>query len=218
MSRHVSKESIILSLLNTAFYRSTGATSLSDIAEDIGIKKASLYNHFSSREDLIAKTTAFCATYIRTLTFTPQDIEAVAQRYPAETIFKGIVNRYLKMHEKTPLFQVYTFIESQKYFSQEAALIVQERTQKNIQQTVTALKSISSHQKLSLPRERFADVSQWFCSGVNDILSNYLLGRKQALIENPASGEGELFEAPQEDKIFLEQAANLVDTFTSMIK
>ncbi len=218
MSRRITKEKIILSLLNTAFYRSAGATSLGDIAEDVGIKKASLYNHFESREDLLAKTTEYCAAYIHSLTFIPADIEAVAKRYPPETIFKGIVTRYLKMHEKTPLFQVYTFVESQKYFSKEAADIFLERTKKNTQQTVTVLKSLSANEKISAPRERFEELARWFSGGVNDILCAYLLERKQVIVSNPAFGIGELFSVPDEDKDALEKISSLVDNFVSLLK
>ena len=67
MSEKITKESIIKSLLDTAFYKSAGGTSLSDIAESLGIKKASLYNHFESRSDIIERATSsfiICAVFM----------------------------------------------------------------------------------------------------------------------------------------------------------
>lgn len=121
MSEKITKESIIKSLLDTAFYKSAGGTSLSDIAESLGIKKASLYNHFESRSDIIEQTTSSCAEYLKSISFIPAEIENVAKKYPVETVLKGIVSRYVKMHEKAPLFQIYTFVESQKYFDIKTA-------------------------------------------------------------------------------------------------
>lgn len=120
MGLKVTKDDIIRALLDESFMRSTGSTSLKDIADKVGIKKASLYNHFESREDLVKQTFASCSEYLAAVTFTPKDIDAVSKKYPPEVVLKGIVNRYFKMHEKTPLFQIYTFVESQKYFCKEA--------------------------------------------------------------------------------------------------
>ena len=44
--KNISQEKIIQAFLASAFEKSAGATSLSDIAEYLEIKKASLYNHF----------------------------------------------------------------------------------------------------------------------------------------------------------------------------
>lgn len=79
MSEKITKESIIKSLLDTAFYKSAGGTSLSDIAESLGIKKASLYNHFESRSDIIEQTTSSCAEYLKSISFIPAEIENVAK-------------------------------------------------------------------------------------------------------------------------------------------
>ena len=55
MSEKLSRDTIIKAVLDTAFARSTGATSLADIANTLHVKKASLYNHFNNREDLITQ-------------------------------------------------------------------------------------------------------------------------------------------------------------------
>ena len=48
--KNISQEKIIQAFLASAFEKSAGATSLSDIAEYLEIKKASLYNHFPSKQ------------------------------------------------------------------------------------------------------------------------------------------------------------------------
>ena len=57
----------------------------------------------------------------------------------------------------------------------------------------------------------------WFCSGLNDLLNHYLLERKQLVMENPQSGEGELFSLPADDKA-LDEINAFVDKFVVIIK
>ena len=135
MSEKLTKDTIIKAVLDTAFARSTGATSLADIANTLHIKKASLYNHFNNRQDLIEQTIASCREYVSEISFIPENIDAVAKKYTAEAVLKGLVDRYFKMHEKSPLFQIYTFIESEKYFTPEAADIVRMQKQSLVTQT-----------------------------------------------------------------------------------
>lgn len=217
MGVKVSKEDIIKAFLDEAFMRSAGETSLKDIADKIGIKKASLYNHFESREDIVKQTFASCAEYISAITFTPKDIDAVTKKYPAPVVFKGIVNRYFKMHEKSPLFQIYTFVASQKYFSAEAAQITEEQDAKILADTQTVLRSLVSFGKLELSDDMIQHASQWFCSGMMNMLENYLLDRKRLVASSPASGEGELFSLPAEGK-GLDKVDSFIDAFIDMIE
>ncbi len=216
MGGKLSKEEIIKALLDASFFRSTGATSLADIADLLKVKKASLYNHFESRDDIVAQTMDFCAQYIRSINFAPDDIEGVAQKYSAETVLKGIVNRYFKMHEKSPLFQIYTFIESQKYFFKIASDVVKEESEKLISQTMEVFSALYKNNKLKIPSFKMQMYATWFCSGVREQLSLYLMPKKQQIMENPASGEGELFALPQ-DQGALDEIDSLVEHFASII-
>lgn len=217
MGVKVSKDDIINALLDEAFMRSAGETSLKDIADKIGIKKASLYNHFESREDIVKQTFTFCAEYIGAITFTPKDIDAVTKKYPAQVVFKGIVNRYFKMHEKPPLFQIYTFVESQKYFSNDAVQIIEKQDAKIFADTQTVMKSLITFGKLKLPEENIQTACRWFCAGIKNMLENYLQDRKQLVVNSPASGEGELFSLPAEGK-GLDKVDAFIDAFIMMIQ
>ncbi|MCH5291175.1 MAG: TetR/AcrR family transcriptional regulator [Treponema sp.] len=216
MPEKKTKDEIIRALLDTAFFRSTGATSLSHVATQLSLKKASLYNHFNSRDDLLAQTMQMCASYIDEITFIPKNTAYVAQKYSAEVVLKGIANRYFKMHEKAPLFQVYTFVESQKYFVAEAADIVKKEHQKLIDQTKIVLEALRAKKKLSLRAEQIPAAADWFCSGITDALNRYLLERKQVIMHNPATGEGELFSVPVDEQM-LKTAETFVHNFIVMI-
>ena len=217
MGAKVSKDDIIRALLDTAFFHSTGATSLKDIAEKIGIKKASLYNHFESREDIIRQTLESCREYVEAIMFTPKDIDSVTKKYSPDIVFKGIVNRYFKMHEKTPLFQIYTFLESQKYFVKEASDIIKAENRKVIYQTLLVLKALKANGKISIEEQNIENTAVWFCSGMKELLNLYLLDRKTVVVNNPDSGEGQLFSLPA-DESALEKIDTYIDSFIDIIK
>lgn len=217
MGEKIKKDDIIKALLDMAFAHSTSGTSLSDIAGALGIKKASLYNHFESREDLILRTTKSCAEYLASISFIPADIDSVAKRYPPETVLKGIVSRYIKMHEKSPLFQIYTFVESQKYFSPEAAKIIKDEREKITAQTCKVFEALLEAGTVSVKKELIPDAAQWFCSGVCDIMSIHLLERKKIVMENPKSGEGELFTLSGDDSS-LDRINSLAESFSQLLK
>lgn len=216
MSEKITKESIIKSLLDTAFYKSAGGTSLSDIAESLGIKKASLYNHFESRSDIIERATSSCAEYLKSISFIPAEIENVAKKYPVETVLKGIVSRYVKMHEKAPLFQIYTFVESQKYFDIKTAQIIKEENEKLESQTEIVLECLLNLEKIKITKEQIPEISKWFCAGINDFLNRRLLERKQVVVQNPKSGEGELFTLQSDDK-GIDEINRLVEQFSRLL-
>ena len=74
MAKGLSRDVIIKSVLHAAFIRSPGGISLSDVADELNIKKASLYNHFYNREDIIESTLDFCGKYYLSITFAPPDV------------------------------------------------------------------------------------------------------------------------------------------------
>lgn len=217
MSERLTKDKIIQAVLDTTFYQSVGATSLTDIANALHIKKASLYNHFDNREDLLSQTTASCSEYIDSISFIPQDVQGVAKKYSPETVLKGMVNRYFKMHEKNPLFQIYTYLQSTKYFDPEAAKIVKRWNEKMIEDTEKVLEALAAEKKLVLSAASGFSAATWFCNGVNQLLEIHLLEKKKIVIQNPASGEGELFSLPTDDSA-LEHIGKFIDHFVSSIK
>lgn len=216
MADKITSDKVIRAFLDASFMRSEGNTSLADIADILHIKKASLYNHFESRDDIVEKTLDSCSDYLAAISFIPNDIASVANKYPAETVLKGIITRYVKMHEKSPLFQIYTFVESMKYFNKRAADIISEENRKLIEQTEKTLLELSKFKKISIEEDRIRPAAKWFVAGINDLLSNYLMARKQVVMTNPQSGEGELFQIEPDEK-GIEKINLLVEEFCKML-
>lgn len=216
MADKITVDKVIRAFLDASFMRSEGNTSLADIASILHIKKASLYNHFESRDDIVEKTLDSCAEYLGAISFIPGDIAAVAAKYPAETVLKGIINRYVKMHEKQPLFQIYTCVESLKYFNARAVKIIEDENKKLAEQTVITLTELKKSKKISIAEEQIPAAAKWFVAGITAFLSEYLMRRKQAVMAFPQSGDGELFQLAPDEKA-MEKLSVLVEDFCKFI-
>lgn len=218
MGERITKDNIIKSLLDKAFLQSCGATSLSDVAGRLNIKKASLYNHFNGRDAIVSGAMTSCAEYIEAINFIPSDLDGVCTKYPAETVLKGIVNRYFKMHEKSPLFQIYTFVESQKYFDLRASRIVKDENAKFIEQVTKVFSTLEEKGKANLNGQGAENVARWFCGASKTFLDMYLLDRKKIVMENPETGDGELFTLPPDENGTLEKVNSYIDEFCALLK
>ncbi len=201
----ITKEKIINALLNCAFEKSTGATSLADISDKLGIKKASLYNHFENREDIIEGTIRYCADTLSKTSLIPPEMDSAAQKYSAETILKGIVNRWFKLNTKEPLFHIYTFLQGEKYFSSSASMAFINFRNRLTEQSCQALKALSKAQKIKpFTDEQLKSYSEIFVSLLNDILDTKLIVLKSELRFNPEYTEEDFSEIDQHIANFCE--------------
>ena len=216
-SEKVTREKIILAFLDSCFAKNAGGTSLSDVSERLGIKKASLYNHYESRDAMVEDCIRWCGDYYRKTYFIPTDIESISQRYPAENVMKAIVNRWFKMNEKEPLMQIYSFIESEKYISTAAAKIAQETREKLVNQTKQALRSLAKAGKIiDLEENDLETLAAMFASITISNLDSFITKKKVEIRSNPEGGEGSLFESAVESDY--SEIDSLVTTFCSMLK
>ena len=76
----ITHEKIIHAVLDCAIIKSVGGTSLADIAGKLGIKKASLYNHYESREAMLDDTVHFCGEYLKKKALIPSEIKETKQK------------------------------------------------------------------------------------------------------------------------------------------
>ena len=217
MSEKNSRDKIMRSLLDNSFFKSAGGTSLSDIASSVKIKKSSIYSHFKNREDLLEKTTLSCDEYINRINFIPDNIDDVAAKYDAVSVLTGIVKRYLKMHEKAPLFQIYTFIKSRKHFDLLCAEAESKHRKSLIEQSKTVFKALSKNKKLSVGAEKINAASELFVSGVLSELDNFLIEKKRSVLNQKITVpvEEEL-NFTQADETLFENAIRFVESFVSI--
>ena len=218
--KNISQEKIIQAFLASAFEKSAGATSLSDIAEYLEIKKASLYNHFQSRDAMYDATVYHCGKCIEKISFLPEKTleNLKTNKSTASQIFKKLITRYFEIYDSEPLFQVYTFIHTEQYFNVEALQIVEKEIKKNNEEITIILKNLMEVHKI--PQKTEKEIKELANSLTSVILQQrdfYIATRKETIRQNPDCGAGSLFALPTDQKA-LTNAGKLVENLLKIIE
>jgi len=151
------REEIILSTLNLASKYGLKSLSMSQIAESVGIKKPSLYNHFNSKEELIKEM----YEYIRNKS--KQDIsnvsfESLINKNAYDILLESVMN-YKKMIMNEEMFKFYSVIYSERATNNEASQIVIEETNKMINATKALFVFLKENNKLIIDDIEMASIS-----------------------------------------------------------
>lgn len=152
--KRIDRDKIIQAFLTCAFEKSAGAVSLADIASLLGVNKASLYNHFSSRDAICEAAIDFCADYMSGVRFIPESADSLVSLSFSDALAK-IVKQYFRSYEIEPLFQMYAFIHSSKFFSSEAFRAAERETQKIADDTASFIARFAAEGKLQLAKNEY---------------------------------------------------------------
>jgi len=200
--KKLSREKIINAFLVSAFDSSAGATSLQNISDILQIKKASLYNHFESRDEMYAAVVLYCREYLDDVNFLPDDM-FLNGSFIEEDIFsvvKKILRRYILLFENEPLFQIYVFIHTEQYFCRAAYLAVDAERNKiqNGFRTIfdAYLETGAICNSESKDMHTLAD---WYTSAFLQQLDIYIMRKKEVVRQNPECGAGSLFSMPSDE-------------------
>lgn len=130
------KEEIIIATLELAAERGLGTVSMAQIADRIGIKKASLYNHFKSKEEIIEQMYIYLREKAKQQKkhsdLTIDDL--LADRTMSE-ILHAVIDSYKELNADPQMVVFYKVIVSERCFNTEAAKIMVEETRTMIQAT-----------------------------------------------------------------------------------
>ncbi len=204
MSRkNISKEKIIQAFLTSAFDKSAGATSLADISECLEIKKASLYNHFENRDAMYEATVEFCMKEILSISFlTDKILETIKNgKTSINGTFKKLTSRFLNLYESEPLFQMYVFIQTEKYFYTPALECITAENEKitdEIKRLLSAFAEVGRFPKKS--EKEFKEIAQLITTILIQRRDFYVSMRKETIRQNPESGVGSLFALPPDEQ------------------
>ena len=198
--KNISQEKIIQAFLTSAFDKSAGATSLADVADSLEIKKASLYNHFDSRDAMYDATIAYCAEHIGEVEFLTQKVqEAVAaKKTTVPAAIKKLIARYFALFDSEPLFKMYVFVHTEQYFNAAVLKIVQNQIEK-INEDIKKLVETK-------------EVATSLTSIILQQLDAYIAVRKETIRQNPETGAGSLFELPSDNNI-INKAGKLAEAY-----
>jgi len=200
--KNISREKIIQSFLMSSFNKSAGATSLSDISELLGIKKASLYNHFENKDEMYNAAIEYCGKELGLINFEMEktfDSIRNSKILPT-TLFRRLISRYFNLFETEPLFQIYIFLCTEQYYNDSALEIF-------VGQKVKLEESIRKIISLFVEVKRMATVTEKEIKDFSLIISmiiisgldSYLATRKSTIRKNPETGVGCLFALPTDE-------------------
>ena len=139
-------EQIILATLELASSKGLGNVSLQMIADKVGIRKASLFNHIVNKDDLLEKM----YSYLReTAKKNVEPIEIDFNQSVYDILVSSFYN-YLKLCNETNLSKFYKLIYSERAFNDKAKELVIEETNKMVLATTYLFKELVNRGKLKL--------------------------------------------------------------------
>ncbi len=212
--KNISQEKIIQAFLTSAFDKSAGGTSLADVADSLEIKKASLYNHFDSREAMYAASLDYCAQNIMNVEFATEKIcEAInSGKITLAGALKKQIARYFSLFDSEPLFKMYVFVHTEQYFNANALKIVQIQIEKMTED----IKAIFASFIKNKSEKELKDLASACTSIILQQLDSYIAVRKETIRQNPETGAGSLFELPSDNNI-INRAVKLVEGFLNCL-
>ena len=200
--KNISQEKIIQAFLASAFDKSAGATSLADVSEGLEIKKASLYNHFESRDAMYAASIAYSAQEVGAVSFLEEKtLESIkGGKVAPAAVFKKLITRYFELYENEPLFQIYVFVHSEQYFNLDALKIVEGENNQLCDSIKDMLTAFVAAKKIAKKTEKeLKDIAGELAAVIIQHRDSYIAARKETVRQNPDSKAGGLFALPTDE-------------------
>ena len=150
------KKEIIMATLELAANKGLGNVSMNMIADKVGIKKPSLYNHFASKEAMYqflreeAKKNANVGAIDYTVIFAGKS---------ALEILRMMVGGYFHMNQQEHMLNFYKVIYSERNIQPMAAKILAEETEKMIIATKQLFYAMEVHKLLHFQNADMSAVS-----------------------------------------------------------
>ncbi len=144
------KEEIILTTLRLATKYGLSGVSLGQIADSLGIKKPSLYNHFASKEDLINEMYVYLNQQAQKRTVQQNiDFGELVKSKSVNEILLGNAMRYIETTQDENLFLFYKLVYQERSMRKEAAQIVMEETITRISAVKNLFYALQIHEKMN---------------------------------------------------------------------
>ena len=142
------KEEIIFSTLELASTYGLRAISLSQIAERVGIKKPSLYNHFKSKDEIVSAMYSFLRERANSGNSAPSGFEDMFSSQSLEEILLGSVTAYLGIVSDKHMLQFFKVLYSERSTNPIAAQIMLEETDRMLQSSRNMFYALVVHGKV----------------------------------------------------------------------
>ncbi|MDI9455409.1 MAG: transcriptional regulator BetI [Spirochaetes bacterium ADurb.Bin315] len=138
------KEQLILSMLSLASEQGLGNVSLSRLANENGISKATIFHHFTGRAHLIEEVFTYCHRLalkrMRTI-----DLEG-----NAEEVLLRALDHWSELYETEPLYSFYRIVEQESWTNGQARTIKQTFDEMLIAQSSVLIEHLEERGKLRI--------------------------------------------------------------------
>ena len=156
---------------------------MSMIADKIGIKKPSLYKHFSSKDEIVEAMYQFLREQSKkNANIKPVDFSQLFQGKTAYEVLQGVVQGYINMNHQEKMLTFYKVIYSERSIQSMAARIVAEETERMIIATKQLFYAMEVHKLLHFENADMIAVS--FAMTVHGLM-DYELDQKYGYDEEP---------------------------------
>ena len=143
------KKEIIMATLELAANKGLGNVSMNMIADKVGIKKPSLYNHFASKEELVEAMYQFLREEAKkNANVGAIDYTVIFAGKSALEILRMMVGGYFHMNQQEHMLNFYKVIYSERNIQPMAAKILAEETEKMIIATKQLFYAMEVHKLL----------------------------------------------------------------------
>ena len=177
------KEEIILTTLELAAEKGLAGVSMSMIADKIGIKKPSLYKHFSSKDEIVETLYQFLRDKSKeNANIKPVDYSILFSGKTAYEVLNGVVQGYINMNHQEQMLTFYKVIYSERSIQPMAAKIMAEETERMIIATKQLFYAMEIHKLLHFENADMSAVS--FAMTVHGLM-DYELDQKYGYDEAP---------------------------------
>ena len=132
------KKDIIYATLELASKNGLGTVSMQQIADKVGITKASLYNHFSSRDEIVEAMYDFLRASSKNNAGVGEvDYDRLSEGTSLKEIISGVLENYKKIVTDPQMYLFYKVIMSERSINASAAEIMVRETRTMIHATKT---------------------------------------------------------------------------------
>lgn len=154
------KKEIIMATLELAANKGLGNVSMNMIADKVGIKKPSLYNHFASKEELVEAMYQFLREEAKkNANVGAIDYTVIFAGKSALEILRMMVGGYFNMNQQEHMLNFYKVIYSERSIQPMAARILAEETEKMIIATKQLFYAMEVHKLLHFQNADMSAVS-----------------------------------------------------------
>ena len=154
------KKEIIMATLELAANKGLGNVSMNMIADKVGIKKPSLYNHFASKEELVEAMYQFLREEAKkNANVGAIDYTVIFAGKSALEILRMMVGGYFHMNQQEHMLNFDKVIYSERSIQPMAAKILAEETEKMIIATKQLFYAMEVHKLLHFQNADMSAVS-----------------------------------------------------------